>query len=188
MKARLILLSSMLLATAAGYAQKLPVDSETQKITYTEVVEIPGAKKDDLYSKAKAWFVTATGATKLALELEDKETGKLLGKVNNSVKVKNPPMGMYEVGFVNYTISIIVKDDKYKYTFTDFNHESGGMKDVTSSGPLENKKSGARPMTGGMPTGYQWGKIKEVTEETVLKQVETLKKAMAGNGKKETDF
>lgn len=188
MKFKLFFLSGFLFATSTAFGQKMPVDNETQKITYTEVVELPGVKKDDLYSRAKSWYVTATGGTKLALELEDKENGKLLGKVNNSVKVKNPPMGVFEVGYVNYTITVICKDEKYKYTFTDFNHESGGVKDVTSSGPLENKKTGAKVMTGGMPTGYQWGKIKEVTDETVLKQIETLKKAMAGSGKKETDF
>lgn len=171
-------------------AQKLPVDPDTKKITYTEVVDVPGLKKEDLYNRAKAWYVTSTGTTKLALELEDKETGKLLGKVNNPIKINNPPLNnKFEVGSIIYTITVIVKDDKYKYVFTDFVHDSDGRDKITSCGPLENKKSAAKAMlTGAMPTNWQWNKMKEVTEETVLAQIEALKKALSGAGKKETDF
>lgn len=189
MKSQFLLVAGLLI-TNIGLSQKLPIDSETKKITYTEVVEVPGLKKDDLYSKAKAWFVTSTGTTKLALELEDKETGKLLGKVNNPIKINNPPLNnKFEVGSVIYNITVIVKDDKYKYTFTDFTHDSNGRDKVMSCGAFENKKSAAKSMlTGEMPTNWQWNKIKSDTEESVMAQIESLKKVMAGAGKKETDF
>jgi len=190
MKIKFLLLSVILITSSISHAQKFPIDQETQKITYTEVVDAPGIKKDDLYNRAKTWYVTGTGITKIALELEDKETGKLLGKVNNPVKVNNPPLNnKFEVGSVSYTITIIVKDDKYKYTFTDFVHDSDGLPKVVSCGPLENKKSGAKSIISEMmPSNWQWNKIKEGTDETVLKQIEKLKKIMAGTGKKETDF
>lgn len=188
MKIKFLLLSSFLLVSFFTSAQKFPIDSETQKITYTEVVDLVDATKDALYARAKSWFVTGSGATKLALELEDKETGKLLGKVVNTQAVKNPPMGMFEVGNVSYTVTIIAKDSKYKYIFTDFIHESGGMNNVVSAGPLEAKKTSVKLMTQNMPTQYQWGKIKENTAETVEKQIQSLKKAMSGTAKKDTDF
>lgn len=187
MKVKLILLSSLIFMSVLSFGQKLPIDPETKKITFTEVVELP-VKMDDLYSRAKTWFVTGSGATKLALELDDKETGKMIGKVVNAQAVKNPPMGMFEVGNVSYTVTIIVKEGKYKYTFTDFIHESGGMNNVISAGPLEAKKTTVKFITQNMPTQYQWGQIKENTDETVLKQIETLKKVMSGTGKKDTDF
>jgi len=188
---RKIILSVLLLSVSVFVnAQDLPVDPETKKITYTAVVDVPGMKKDDLYNRAKAWFVTSSGVTKLALELEDKETGKLLGKVNNPIKVNNPPLNnKFEVGSVIYTVTVIAKDDKYKYIFTDFVHDSDGRDKVISCGPLENKKSAAKSMVNrDMPSNWQWNKMKDVTNETVLAQIEALKKALSGTDKKDTDF
>jgi hypothetical protein len=189
MKTHLLFFAAVLISNIS-LAQKFPTDPETKKITYTEVIEVPGLKKEDLYNRAKAWFVTATGATKLALELEDKETGKLLGKVNNPIKINNPPLNnKFEVGSVIYNITVIVKDDKYKYTFTDFTHDSDGRAKIMSCGAFENKKSTAKSvLTGEMPTNWQWNKIKSDTEEQVMSQIESLKKALASAGKKETDF
>jgi hypothetical protein len=187
---KLILTAALASLSVISYAQKFPVDPETKKITYTEVVEVPGMKKEDLYKRAKAWYVTSTGVTKLALELEDPETGKLLGKVNNPIKVNNPPLqNKFEVGSVVYNITVIVKDDKYKYIITDFVHDSDGRHKVISCGALENKKSAAKSIVNNdMPTNWQWSKMKEIQEETVLAQIEALKKSLAGGGKSETDF
>ena len=191
MKKRYPLVFVLLFISKLSFSQDLPIDPESKKITYTAVVDVAGVKKEDLYKRAKAWFVTSSDATKLALELEDPGTGKLLGKVNNPVKVNNPPLNnKFEVGSVIYTITVIVKDEKYKYTFTDFIHDSDGRNKVISCGALENRKTAAKAgfVTNDMPTNWQWNKIKEGTGETVLAQIEALKKVMAGGGKSETDF
>lgn len=168
-------------------SQDLPIDPETNKISYSEVIEIEGVTKDELYKRAKSWFVTGTGASKLSLELEDEETGKLSGKVNASVSSKNPPAGMFEVGVITNTVTLLVKDGRYKYIFTDFIHESGGLDKVISSGPLEQKKTTAKAITGNMPTQYQWNQIKKETDKRILSQVESLKKAL-GSKSTEMDF
>ena len=49
--------------------------------------------------------------------MEDKESGKIVGKALMQVYHKNR-----QDGYINYTISIQVKDGRYKYEFTDFYH------------------------------------------------------------------
>lgn len=184
---RLLVTPLLFLTVTICKSQDLPIDPETKKISYSEVIEIEGVAKEELYKRAKAWFVTGTGASKLALELEDLETGKLAGKVNSAVSSKNPPAGMFEVGVITNTITILIKDGRYKYVFTDFIHESGGVDKVISSGPLEQKKTPAKAITGNMPTQYQWNQIKKETDKRILSQVESLKKAL-GNKSTEMDF
>lgn len=39
-----------------GQNIKLPIDSDTKKITYQEVVHVDSASKDELYLRAREWF------------------------------------------------------------------------------------------------------------------------------------
>lgn len=110
----------------------LPIDEKTNKITYTEIVELPfEINKDLLYSKGVEWFATTYNSAQNVLQMQDKENGKLIGRALFDVYHKG--LGMtFESGYINYTISIFFKDNRYKYEITDFIHtsnlESGSIK------------------------------------------------------------
>src|SRR5256885_832704 len=57
---KIFFLFAALLSTAAiaqnGQPSQLPTDPETKLITYTEVVNVAGVSKDELYKRAMAWF------------------------------------------------------------------------------------------------------------------------------------
>ncbi len=54
---------------------KLPVDEETGKITYSEVVQVNRKDKDELYISAREWFVKSFKSSQDVIQLNDKEEG-----------------------------------------------------------------------------------------------------------------
>lgn len=100
----------------------LPIDSASGKITYTDVVYVDdNANKSELYSRAREWFAKTYNSSNNVIQMEDKESGKIVGKA--LLQVYNKAWGMKgEAGYINYTISIYMKDSRYKYEITNFHH------------------------------------------------------------------
>jgi hypothetical protein len=100
----------------------LPIDSSTSKITYSEVVYIDSlTNKLELFSRAREWFAKAYKSSTDVIQMEDKESGKIVGKA--LMQVYHRALGSnYPSGYINYTISIYMKDGRYKYEITDFHH------------------------------------------------------------------
>lgn len=117
---------------------KFPIDDATGKITYTEVVTVKDSvSKNELFSRAKICFVHLFNNSKNVIQNEDKEAGSLIGKGNITVHAR--ALGTnYEGGYVNFTLTIAIKDGKYKYTVTDLAHE--GINSMPSGGNLESGK------------------------------------------------
>jgi len=108
------------------FAQKetpnLPIDSETKKINYSEVVFLDSSiTKQELFSRAREWFAKAYKSSLNVVQMEDKESGKIIGKA--LMQVYHKALGAnYPSGYINYTISIYLKDGRYKYEITNFYH------------------------------------------------------------------
>ena len=107
-------------------APKIPVDSVTNKITYTEVVQQKGTK-DTLFNRAIHWcntngiFHNVQEVTKV----RDRDNGKIEGIYN--FKVINTPLKdgtRTDGGIVSYTFTIDIKDNKYRITLTKLNLKS----------------------------------------------------------------
>jgi hypothetical protein len=127
----------VLLSVSAAFGQKetpkLPIDSSTSKITYSEVVYLDSlANKQELFSRAREWFAKAYKSSRNVIQMEDKENGKIIGKALMQVYYKEFPYG-----YINYTISIYIKDGRYKYEFTDFHHTGQQGRDVPDFGVCE---------------------------------------------------
>ena len=73
--------------TTTTTAPKIPIDSVTKKITYTEVVQQKGTK-DTLYNRALHWCNTYFKNPQDVTKIREKENGKVEGihrfKVNNA--------------------------------------------------------------------------------------------------------
>ena len=115
-----------LFLTSSAFGQKetpnLPIDSLTAKIVYSEVIHVDSlVMKQELFSKAREWFAKAYKSSTNVIQMEDKESGKIVGKALMQVYYKNR-----QDGYINYTISIQVKNGRYKYEVTDFYHTGQG--------------------------------------------------------------
>lgn len=117
-----------------GWVNPLPKDSLSGKVSYQAVVQVPGATQATLYARAKKWFDTAPGPTKLILETNDPVAGKLSGKTSELV-MQNFLGANVQVPLWR-TITVQVKPGRFRYQITDFAFDSGkGLGSVT---PIEN--------------------------------------------------
>src|SRR5690606_33005985 len=135
-----IIIVSLTLFTAKTFSQNtnFPIDTATGKIKFSEVVYLDSIPKATLYTKAREWFVRTFKSSKVVLELEDKEAGKLIGKgdftaiteesMNDNEFIKKKGLvskelrekkNKGEVGSVSFIVSIYIKDGRYKYEITD---------------------------------------------------------------------
>src|SRR5687768_10177439 len=74
----------------------LPLDSVTNRVTFSEVVKIENATKDELFTRAREWFAKTFVSAQNVLQMDDRVSGKLIGK------------GSYGHN-THYTVSITVK-------------------------------------------------------------------------------
>src|SRR6185312_12849833 len=104
----------VLLLFNTAFAQ-LPVDPSTHLITYTGVVQVSGTQSE-LYSRAREWFAKTYNSAQSVIQMDDKD--KIVGKPLMIAYYKN-----YHFGRIYYTVSVYLKDGKYKYEFTNFYHK-----------------------------------------------------------------
>jgi len=126
------ILSYVLLCLVAimAYAQELPIDNKTGKITFLEVIETPGLTAKDLYKIAKDW-----GQAKGFKPTKDNEAeGELTYDLTLPVDYERTK-GTVEKSKVTYKFHIFTKEGKYRYILTDLVH-TGSMPALTG-GKLE---------------------------------------------------
>jgi hypothetical protein len=131
MKFLLILAGSITLTTATCFAQaenaNIPVDKDTKLITYTEVVPVNNVPKDSLYNRASGWFQTYFKNPGEVIKQQNPEEGTITGvhrfKLSKEVESTKKEKGTVknDAGFVSYTVSIMCKDNKFKYELTKIN-------------------------------------------------------------------
>ena len=116
----------LLFILSEAYAQSeiplLPIDSGTGKITYSDIVYVDSlVKKQELFLRAREWFAKTYKSSTNVIQMEDKESGEIIGKA--LMKVYHKALGTYyPSGHINYTISIYLKEGKYRYEITHFYH------------------------------------------------------------------
>lgn len=132
----------LLFASYCSYGQAskktpvMPIDSSTGLITYSEVVPVHDVAKDELYTRARVWFAKTFKSANHVIQMEDKENGILIGKA--AMKVYHKAMVTHYHGLINYTVTIQVKDGRFKYSISDFNHTASGATATNEDyGPCE---------------------------------------------------
>lgn len=119
MKKLLLTLLIALPALAQAQSYGLPTDSTTHKVIYEGVIQTPGATQAELYSRAREWFATSFNSGKDVLDMDDRQSGKLIGKAYADFALRVPMIGsvtqkMWRV------VKVYVKDGRYRYEITDF--------------------------------------------------------------------
>jgi hypothetical protein len=110
----------LLIVAFASHAQTLPVD-ETGKVNFTEVVEIQDSAHN-LYAKALQWFAITFKSSNDVIQMKDESTGMIIGKGTAYVKWPGQ-LGVYTQGWLEFIITIAVKNGKYKYNITGFKYQ-----------------------------------------------------------------
>jgi len=108
--------------TAPETPASLPVDSITRLITYEAVVPATNATSDVLYKRALDWFRGYYKNPGEVIRENDAEKKIIVGKPR--FRIYNPPdkSGLKtDAGLVQYTITVAVRDGRFKYELTAFN-------------------------------------------------------------------
>ena len=150
------------------FAQNLPVDAGTGKITYLEVVDATGVKPTDLTKVVKEW------ASKQGFTVKEETADKLVYSAFTNVEYPNVNGSATEKSPVTFTLSVFIKDGKYRYIATDFFHV-GDAKSKVSGGKLENvtPECGATKMT-----SKSWVLIKTKTGSNMTALTSDLKRVV----------
>jgi len=125
---RLFLIAIIAVASVAAKAQNkggIQLDSipvVDGKYQFQEVVNVDNTiTKDQLYKKAKAYFVDVFTGAKDAFQFEDAQEGKIVGKGQLTVsdyKSVFPSVAVLKWD-INYNTEIICKDGKYRVRIYD---------------------------------------------------------------------
>lgn len=150
----------------------LPIDSSTNKITYSGVVNIDSTSKNDLYAKAKEWVALAFKSANDVIQLDDAPNGKLIAKGITVIK-----SGKYPAGNINFTLKIETKDNKYRYEITDLHHTDGGT-GLGNIGVCEDMIK-TKSRTFGISNQKGYNRMLESMNTNVLNLIADLKLAMA---------
>lgn len=90
---------------------------------FTLIDSVKGTK-DELYVKAHSWMAKTFNSANAVIQMQDKEAGKLIGKaLFSDIKGQN---GLC-CEIINYTVTIDVKEGRYRVIFSDFydDHNTG---------------------------------------------------------------
>jgi hypothetical protein len=106
---------------SAGHAAP-PVSDETKLINYEKIVEVADTKQDELFQRAVHWINAFYKNPGDVVREKNQDAGKILCKAR--FKIFNPPDKkgfVSDAGVVQYTLTLLFKDGKYKYQLTEFN-------------------------------------------------------------------
>ena len=131
-----ILLILLLSIALGGFCQtgnpapQLPIDPDSKLIMYREVVNEEGIK-DILYDRGASWFSSFYKSPTSVLRIQDKVNGKLEGNGRFLIYYTDDQNNVRQAGTIAYEIRLELKENKYRYTLTDFNLKG------TSRNPIE---------------------------------------------------
>lgn len=101
---------------------RYPVSEETKLITYEKVIPVDEAKRDEIFERAVLWANTFYKNPADVIREKNLDAGKIVCKAR--FKISNPPDKegfATDAGVVQYTLTILFKDFKYKYELTQIN-------------------------------------------------------------------
>lgn len=103
------------------FAQNLSVPMKEGKIFY-EAINTVEQKKDQTFAALRSWMANAFVSAKDVIQMDDKDMGQIVGKGIFYIHSKGLATAAWPCYF---TISITVKDDKYRVQLNNFMYGEG---------------------------------------------------------------
>lgn len=175
-KKRLVLLLTLSTLFTISFfysnAQVVMPKDEEGKITYLEVVSMDSIPKDTVFKRIQNWIKFTYPQSKTTVD----SSNKAIATRGRFLVYTNPGVLKEIHGAIRYDLSIELKENRYRYTFTNFVFEyykqdrNYKYNPTGTTRPLEDEKF----------PGWQapWEKHKNNTDEHVKAKVDDLKKAV----------
>lgn len=107
----------------------VPINKETNKITYQEVVSAKGSA-DDLYIRALAWINSFYANPTDVTRVRNREDAVIEGLARFKIKYVDEEERERDAGLISYEITLEFKEGRYRYTITNFNFKQTSRFDV----------------------------------------------------------
>lgn len=107
------------------------IDLDTKKLTYSEVTEVYGTPREELFARARKWFDQQYAYAQDVTLTEHEEEGELVIQALLPLR-----LGVGSAGVVSYTLALSVKDEKYRYVITDFSFQHPDRQSCAFENPL----------------------------------------------------
>lgn len=147
-------------------ASQVPVDPDTHRILYREVVTQEGLK-DILYNRAAEWLRIYYINPSSVVRVLDKVNGKIEGTGRMNIVYTDKDGTSRNAGMILYELKLEFRDNKYRYTLTDFTLKG------ESRSPLEKWLNKSDPAY-----NEQWDVYLYQVDTTMQRLVKSLKSGM----------
>ncbi len=160
-----------------------------EPLSFSEVVQVEGISKGELYNRAKIWFAEVYKDAKEVIQVDDKESGKIIGKGTEPFTQSFMTSSAITKGGISYIIKVFLKDGRYKYEITDFTHSAhGGNFGKYSLGLLTSQEDCPTPKKMAKKWSNKvWKDAKEQSEAFARVLIESLKENMSKQSAEEDD-
>ena len=180
----------LILFTSFLHSQKdktviLPIDKTTGKITYQGVVKVDGVGSEELYLRARSWFAHSFNSANHVIQMDNLDSGIIVGKGLFNVNYKNPLGFISQGGAVHFSLDVRVKEGRFKYVLTDIKYDSSSLEQINSHGDLREKKPGGGINNMGKKG---WKFMKEQTDEKSIDLINSLIKSMNSTNDQNDDW
>lgn len=156
-----------------AFSQQLPIDSITNKVSFSEVVSIENISKSELYNRAKQWIAITFKSASSVIQLDDKESGIIISKGFSIIYINNGIAGIISQKMY-YTLYLHIKDGRYKYNFTDIYY--GDSSENACEGIITDKVFMIKGVD--KKTLNIWKQYRKETIVTLTELIDNLKKSM----------
>ena len=142
---------------------------------FTLLDSVQGTKAD-LYIKAYDWIAKNFNSANNVIQMQDKEAGKFIIKGIIPYSVHGLMGNKVGKEYIHFTMSISVKDGRYKCVIYDFYHEAGIVNGSVSYGSLDKEAPHKALEQGWM--NKRWADIKATAQNGAEDLLLSLKKSM----------
>jgi hypothetical protein len=157
MKTVLILLSILLCQISSVNAQ--------EPIKFSTVINTDSVGKAALFSTINVWFASTYNSAQDVIQMNDPATGTIVGRGLIPYKTGKITYACFD-GHISYTISVYVKENRYKIELTNFTQiTKPGASPFCGLGLITNAELFAKPSMRTRPQNWVWVDIKVQAEK-----------------------
>jgi hypothetical protein len=92
------------------------------ELSFSKVIQTDSIAKTNLFIAVNDWFATNYKSANDVIQMADKEAGTIIGKGTEKYNYGKPSYLCYD-GYLNYTVKVYVKDNRFKVDLTNFVHK-----------------------------------------------------------------
>lgn len=161
-----------------SFFAKAVLFAQSEKIEIKIIDSIP-ATKQELYARARAFIAYSFKNSKNVIQMDDKDVGKIICKGSMTCESKGT-LGINYQNNVDFTLTIDVKENRYRGVISDLYHSGLGNAKEYPGGAIENEKPDCGTLF--IPK-KDWLKMKEAIKNGATRFLGELKKGMLKEAK-----